>query len=305
MIDLDTGELADLWKDNKEPEFLAISYALKRAIARLKAQIDSSRVYADIQNLQEDAVDELAVELCVRGYDQSMPLEVKRNAVATSMLYYTYAGTTKAIRALIQSLYGDAHVNEWFDYDGDPYHFRVDIDITNQLQTVPMLTTDELAEIIRGVVRASAHLDDVSFVIRPGLQIGQKSALYLITPTQCGTIYCGEYPQAHTQGYSISGALTASEMSAVVNADPDACGTQPSAAVSGWSEATSLVSAPDQVASSADRPMSGTTYSGTVPTVKRVGASYSGGITVRAGSVEAAADPAEAGTVTTSEKGEE
>lgn len=173
MIDMDTGELADLWKDNKEPEFLAISYAIKMAMARLKAQIDSSRVYADIQNLQEDAVDEMAVELCVRGYDQSMPLDVKRNAVATSMLYYTYAGTTKAIRALIQSLYGDAHVDEWFDYDGDPYHFCVGIDITNQLQTVPMLTTDELAEILRGVTRISAHLDDVSFVIRPGLLIGQ------------------------------------------------------------------------------------------------------------------------------------
>lgn len=304
MIDMDTGELADLWKDNKEPEFLAISYAIKMAMARLKAQIDSSRVYADIQNLQEDAVDEMAVELCVRGYDQSMPLDVKRNAVATSMLYYTYAGTTKAIRALIQSLYGDAHVDEWFDYDGDPYHFRVGIDITNQLQTVPMLTTDELAEILRGVTRISAHLDDVSFVIRPGLLIGQRSGLFVIDPTFCGVPHCGAYPVPHTGGYYASGGVIIGSASEETEDNPDPAGTQPSVAVSGRTEEFLLRSVSEDLASDAAPVEAAVVASGVHPSASVAGGFYAGGtVVVRSGSAAATTDAAEAGTVTSTKGG--
>ena len=305
MIDLDTGELADLWKDNKEPEFLAISYALKRAIARLKAQIDSSRVYADIQNLQEDAVDELAVELCVRGYDQGMPLEVKRNAVATSMLYYTYAGTTKAIRALIQSLYGDAQVEEWFTYGGDPYHFRVGIDITDQLQTVPMLTRDELADLLRGVVRASAHLDDVFFVIRPVLQIGQRSDLFTINPAESGTKYCGTIPKPHSPGYSAGVVIILGRTSAENATEPALTGTQPSVAVSGWSDGSALRSATTEGPISEILPPEvNSKYAGTYPTAAEAGASYAGArVVIRSGSTQAVTDAAEAGTTATRTKG--
>ena len=38
MIKFYEGELADLWPDQKSPEFLALSYALKNAIILLKEQ---------------------------------------------------------------------------------------------------------------------------------------------------------------------------------------------------------------------------------------------------------------------------
>lgn len=304
MIDIESGELADLWKDNKEPEFLAISYALKMALSRLKAQIDTSQVYSGIQNLQEDAVDELAVEMCVRGYDQSMPLEVKRNAVAASMLYYTYAGTVKSIRALIQSLYGDAQVEEWFTYGGDPYHFRVGVDITDQLQTVPMLTNEELAELIKKVTRLSAHLDDVSFVIRPWLHIGQSADLFAINPTLCGMPYCGAYPRTHTPGYSSGVVIVLSKTSAESTAQPDPAGTQPSVAVSGRTEEFMLRSAAAGLASETMPPEADLKYAGVYPAAATAGAVYAGSrIVIRSGSKASAADAAEAGTVTSTKGG--
>ena len=35
MIDVYSGELKDLWPDNKEPEFIAFSYAIKVIVDRL------------------------------------------------------------------------------------------------------------------------------------------------------------------------------------------------------------------------------------------------------------------------------
>lgn len=298
MIDLEHGEIADLWRDNKEPEFQAISYAIKLEMARLKAKIDSSQIYAGVQNLQEDAVDELAIELCVKGYDQSMPLEVKRNAVASALLYYTYAGTVRAVRTLIQSLYGDAAVEEWFNYNGDPYHYRVSIDITHQLQTVPMLTREELTELLRGVTRTSAHLDDVSFMIRSGLLIGQRSAVYTINPVQCGVPYSGQYPEVKTQGYTADSGLALGIVLAGTDISPDPSGTKPYAAVSGWSEGLTLRSKVSQSPAGVDPIEVHVPLAGTYPRESRAGAFYAGGMTLGSMSVEKVVKTSEAGSLT-------
>lgn len=42
-----------------------------------------------------------------------------------------YAGTTKALSQRVEALSDTAKVVEWFDYEGEPYHFKIDIAISD------------------------------------------------------------------------------------------------------------------------------------------------------------------------------
>ena len=156
MIDIDKGELADLWRDNKEPEFLAISYALKMAISRLKAMIDTSLVYAGIQNLQEDAVNELASELQVQYYDNDLPLSSKCELVINTLKWHSRAGTPSAVKELIQAVYGEGQLIEWFEDGGEPYTFKIR---TNA--TITPTVVEDLDRMIVAVKNIRSHLEDV------------------------------------------------------------------------------------------------------------------------------------------------
>lgn len=156
MTNIDTGELADLWRDNKEPEFLAISYAIKMAVIRLKTQIDSSQVYAGIQNLQEDAVDELATELQVQYYDNSLPLSTKRELVSNSLKWHSHAGTPSAVKELIQSVFGSGQLIEWYENGGDPFTFEIKTDTT----ITPTIISD-LERMISKVKNAKSRVSSV------------------------------------------------------------------------------------------------------------------------------------------------
>ncbi len=127
MIDFEHGELSDLWRDNKEPEFLAISYALKLAIIRLLSQNATSQVYSDIDNLQEDALDELAIEMRVQYYNQGLPIDRKREAVKNTLLWHSRAGTDSATRELVDKILGsEDSLIEWYQNGGPVNTFTIE-----------------------------------------------------------------------------------------------------------------------------------------------------------------------------------
>lgn len=129
MIDIRDGTTLDLLPEalRKSPEIQAQSYALHETIKMLLDKIDRTRLYAGIDILPEEIVDLLAEELRAQYYDGSMSLQKKREAVKKAMQWYKKAGTLSAVRELIEFMYGEHRVHEWFQYDGQPYTFRVEI----------------------------------------------------------------------------------------------------------------------------------------------------------------------------------
>lgn len=129
MIDIRDGTTLDLLPEalRKSPEIQAQSYALHETIKMLLDKIDRTRLYAGIDILPEEIVDLLAEELRAQYYDGSMSLQKKREAVKKAMQWYKKAGTLSAVQELIEFMYGEHRVHEWFQYDGQPYTFRVEI----------------------------------------------------------------------------------------------------------------------------------------------------------------------------------
>lgn len=66
-----------------------------------------------------------AWELNALWYDYSESLDVKRQQIAGAMTFYDRLGTPYAVLSAVKAVYGDGMLSEWFEYGGDPYHFKV------------------------------------------------------------------------------------------------------------------------------------------------------------------------------------
>ena len=64
-------------------------------------------------------------------WDPSYTLEEKRRTVKGSWRVHKTMGTKAAVETAISAIYPHTKVLEWWQYGGEPYHFRLDINITN------------------------------------------------------------------------------------------------------------------------------------------------------------------------------
>ncbi len=134
----------------------ALAAAVNRLIRTPGSEIYRLREWDQIDNLTEDELDEVAWEMLIEWYDRRMDIEGKRATVKAAALLKEKAGTKWAVVEAVKAAYGvDPVITEWFDYAGQPGHFRVKLD-ANQ--------TFDFAKILKAInytKRASAHLDGI------------------------------------------------------------------------------------------------------------------------------------------------
>ncbi len=131
--------------------------ALTPQLRTVASMIKNSLILARINQLPEDILDELAYELHVEWYDAAADISVKRELIKNSDKVHMYMGTPYAIEQVVQDYFGDGYVEEWFQYEGDPYHFRV---ITSNPSVTSDLA-DRFTKAIETVKRKSTILDQV------------------------------------------------------------------------------------------------------------------------------------------------
>ena len=87
-------------------------------------------IYTRIDDLPEELLDILAYDFKVDWWDYDYTLEEKRATPKDSWNVHRTLGTRGAVEKAISAIYPDTQVVEWFDYDGDPYHFKLMINAT-------------------------------------------------------------------------------------------------------------------------------------------------------------------------------
>lgn len=158
MVDFYNGQLTDILPEHLKytPECIALSYALQRAGQRFLDMAKQTSLFAAIDELPEKIIDVLAVELRTQYYDESFPLEQKRELVKGTMLWYNKAGTVAAVQEMIDKVFSSGYVLEWYETGKQPGTFE----ISTSAQITPALIK-EFNEAVKNVKNVRSHLTDI------------------------------------------------------------------------------------------------------------------------------------------------
>ena len=137
MIRFPDGELLDLLPSfmKNDSDMVCLSYAIKEVTRELLETLKTTRALFFIENAPEKILDVLAVELKSPYYTQDLPVETKRDIVSRTLEWHTRAGTPAAVEELVQSVFGEGEVTEWYDFtDGDRTPGLFDIETNATLE---------------------------------------------------------------------------------------------------------------------------------------------------------------------------
>ena len=118
------------------PLLPANSTDLEVALAELDASriggLDAQIIWRihSIDETPEEFLPFLAWERSVDQWDPAWPIEVKREVVRSAYEVHRYKGTAWGVERAIEATGFGAKVEEWFEYDGDPYKFRLTINLS-------------------------------------------------------------------------------------------------------------------------------------------------------------------------------
>ena len=124
----------------------ALIESIEPEFGKIKSEIVNVLIYPRIDHLSEEVLDLLAWQFHIEGYDLATTIEEKRNLIKKSIELHRYKGTKYAIEEVLKALNLDGKISEWFEYNGTPYHFRVDIDL--KYQGLQSDTYDKLLNLI-------------------------------------------------------------------------------------------------------------------------------------------------------------
>ena len=155
MISFEQSEILDILPENmgKQPECIALSYALKRANETLVAFSKQTSVFAVIDTLPEAMLDILAIELRTQYYDESFDVDRKRALVKNTMLWYHKAGTASAVQEMIDKVFDSGILLEWFDTGGEPGTFAI-----STTDTITPGLINEFREVVDNVKNVRSKL---------------------------------------------------------------------------------------------------------------------------------------------------
>lgn len=87
--------------------------------------LDSLQVLTNIENLTGNVLDHIAYQLHVDNYDITDSDEIKREMILASVEIHRRKGTQWAVARAVETIFKSVKVEEWFEYGGEPYGFRV------------------------------------------------------------------------------------------------------------------------------------------------------------------------------------
>lgn len=160
MIKISGSRFTEAMPENMKglPEVQAIAYAVGRQIEKLCAYADGARTYAAIQTMPARILDTIAVEMRTPAYSENLPLATKRELIMNTTAFYSKMGTPYAVKKIIDTIFGSGEVEEWFDYGGDPYHFRISSRNINEVFS----NYSDFMLALESVKRKSAWIDSIT-----------------------------------------------------------------------------------------------------------------------------------------------
>ena len=160
--DLQSASLLDILPPNllADKKINAAARALDDELQKITAATRNVLLLPRLDELSEEVIDLLAWQWHVDFYEPSMSIETKRQLVRESIAWHRIKGTKAAVEKMTQTVFKGGVVTEWFEYGGEPYHFRIDV------LNAPNMTEENRGRLL-AVVNASKNtrswLDELRF----------------------------------------------------------------------------------------------------------------------------------------------
>ena len=164
MIELKGSRFTQILPENlsSQTRTRALAYAVGRQVDKLLVLADRMVIWAGLDRVPEQRLDYLAAELRTPAYSADYPVETKRTLVRESLLFYAAMGTPGAVDQLIQAIFSTGQMEEWFEYGGEPHHFRATIGAGGI--TIGPESLEELRRVLASVKRLSSWLDSIATI---------------------------------------------------------------------------------------------------------------------------------------------
>ena len=111
----------------KDPSVVALAEAMSELLAQRVEEIDRLRIYPSIEQLDEKLLDILAHDFKVDWWDSDYSTAEKRRTLSASWQVHKTLGTRAAVEKAASAVYPNTRVQEWFEYGGEPYRFKLDV----------------------------------------------------------------------------------------------------------------------------------------------------------------------------------
>lgn len=157
LTDLEMRRLLPSWMQGDLPDLL-LARGVDGTMSRVAPDLDLLSIWQALDSLPEAVLDELAWQLDIDWYDSGASVATKADLVLRSDLVHMRLGTVDALASVVASYFGVGRVREWFDYAGDPHHFKV-------FTTDPSVVEDQnlirFLDMLGKVKRLSSKFDGV------------------------------------------------------------------------------------------------------------------------------------------------
>lgn len=128
--DVHSLSLLDILPDNllADKQVAAAAQALDAELQAVTAATIEALHLPRLDELPETVIDLLAWQWHVDFYEPGMDIKAKRAMVRQSIDWHRRKGTPSAVEEVAAAVFGKAKISEWFEYGGEPYKFRIDLD---------------------------------------------------------------------------------------------------------------------------------------------------------------------------------
>ncbi|GEM_PF-221745 len=180
-----------------DPNIQALSKGIAEALQENARLIKNNIIYARIDELPEKLLDVLAYDLHMDWYDYDYPIDVKRELIKTSVRVHRKLGTVYAVETALGALHPKSEIEEWFDYGGEPFYFRIILDVS---ESRVQADSGKIIKTVKLYKRLTAHIEGLYYQCGVVIEIGARTEYFpLGVPLTSGRLRAGTESYRNTR----------------------------------------------------------------------------------------------------------
>jgi len=168
----------------QDPVLVAMFEAVVIQLHEAYEEAEALSNLVDVDKIPERLLDLLAYENHVDFYDSDLTVEQKRELVKKSFSWHRKKGTRWAVEQILHIFFKDVDLYEWFEYDGTPYRFSVEVSVKENSRE----SYQKVKKMIESTKNKRSLLEYFAWILgKATLLLKNDSYNYPVFYKECGT----------------------------------------------------------------------------------------------------------------------